>query len=244
MTPLRILSVLIVLACATNARAQSLTLELRDGVVRIDARGVSLRDIMRRWSDVGSVSIENVDVLSPAPLTLSLTGLTELQALRILLRDVSGYVVGQREDGSTGRGVIGRILIAGAGSSQGSSSPGTVRPATASSGFTVLGPSGFTSGSFNSGSAASPQVEQSSDRAAQADGANPGEPPQTNREFRPAPIRYLDAYDENGNRLRAPSVDANTPPQPTDAQKAPANPFGVTTAASTPGPTASPSTKR
>src|SRR5262245_30754742 len=46
MTPFRILSVLIVLACASNAQGQSLTVELRDGVVQIDARGVSLRDIM------------------------------------------------------------------------------------------------------------------------------------------------------------------------------------------------------
>jgi len=233
-----VLLFVIMLACAGEARAQALTVELRDGVVQIDARGVSVRDILRRWSQVGGVSIENIDVVSPAPVTISLTRVTETQALRVLLRDVPGYVLAARDEGSVGRGVIGRILIAASGSGQSSSAPATSRPSPAAGGFTVVTPSGF-----NPINAVQAQIDPSTDRLGQADGSNSGEPPQPNPQFRPTPIRYLDTVDENGNRLRAPTEDANATPPP-GTQKAPANPFGVTSAASTPGPAPAPSSKR
>jgi hypothetical protein len=92
-----------------TAAAQSLSLDIKDGLVTLDARDVSLRQILQRWAEIGGVILINGDKVAPTPVTLQLSNVTERAALDTLLRPVSGYILGGRAGGA-GVG-IDRIMI-------------------------------------------------------------------------------------------------------------------------------------
>ena len=95
----------------TPAGAQGLTLEIENGRVTLSAQGVSVRQILDRWAKVGDVTVINAERVSATPVTLTLVGVPEREALATLLRDVSGYVVGGRRQAGTAATGIDRILI-------------------------------------------------------------------------------------------------------------------------------------
>lgn len=95
-----------------DAAAQGLTLEIENGRVTLSAQGVSVRQILDRWAKAGDVTVVNAERVSATPLTLTLVGVPEREALATLLRDVSGYVVGSRRQTAAGAVAgIDRILI-------------------------------------------------------------------------------------------------------------------------------------
>lgn len=121
-------------ACATllfgaaaSASAQTVSLEFTGGRVNLVAENAPVRTILAEWERLGGTRIVNRERIAGAPVTLDLSGVTEIQALEVLLRNVSGYVMTPRQGGS-GASTIGGILILPT-----SSAPIAPPPAAASS---------------------------------------------------------------------------------------------------------------
>lgn len=96
----------------SDARAQALSFEIKDGLVTIDAQNVSVWEILQRWSAAGGVTFVDADQIPRTPVTLMLTRQPEIHALEILLRGVSGYIVARREpSASAPPSMIDRVLI-------------------------------------------------------------------------------------------------------------------------------------
>ena len=88
------------LALTTSAAAQSsgsfVSLEIGDGLVSLDAKNATLREILIEWQQVGQTRIFNVDHIGGDPLTLRLDRVPEERALEILLRSLNGYLAAPR----------------------------------------------------------------------------------------------------------------------------------------------------
>jgi hypothetical protein len=110
---LRVVSLAALLVClARPALAQApLRLQIADGRVTLHAQNVPVRAILAEWSRLGGATIVNGDRVAGAPLTLELEGVHERQALEIVLRGVSGYVLAARQPGQPGASMYDRIMI-------------------------------------------------------------------------------------------------------------------------------------
>ena len=107
-----LLSAAIVVLFAASAVAQApLRLQIYGGRVTLHAENVPVRTILAEWSRLGGARIVNGDRVTGAPLTLDLQGVPERQALDIVLRGVSGYVLAARQPGTPGASMYDRIMI-------------------------------------------------------------------------------------------------------------------------------------
>lgn len=86
-------------------------LELKDGRVTLDAQNVPVRQILAEWARLGGAKIINGEKVAGAPVTLQLADVPERQALDIVLRSVSGYMLAARQTGTEGLSAFDRILI-------------------------------------------------------------------------------------------------------------------------------------
>jgi hypothetical protein len=101
-----------VLACAAApASAQSLKLAFHNGHVDLSAQNVPVRTILAEWSRVGGTRIVNGERVGGLPVTLQLNDVPERTAIEILLRSVSGYMVGPRLTPAAGLSAFQSILI-------------------------------------------------------------------------------------------------------------------------------------
>jgi hypothetical protein len=89
---------------------QNLKLHIEDGRVTLEAQNVPVRQILAEWARVGGAKIVNGEKVVGAPLTLQLQAMPERQALDIVLRSVSGYMLAARQEG-TGVSAFDRIMI-------------------------------------------------------------------------------------------------------------------------------------
>jgi hypothetical protein len=129
MTPRLFAAVAGILGCAAMAFAQApLTLHISDGRVTLHARNVPVRTILAEWARIGGARIVNADRVAGPPLTLDLEGVSERQALDIVLRGVSGYVVAAREPGAAGASMYDRIMILPTSVAPRTPAPSTVPP--------------------------------------------------------------------------------------------------------------------
>ncbi len=93
------------------AVAQTLSLQLQDGRTTLVAERVSLPQILAEWQRVGGVTIVNGERTSAAPVNLYLVDMPEQDALAVLLRSVSGYILVPRAQRGAAASSIDRILI-------------------------------------------------------------------------------------------------------------------------------------
>ena len=93
-----------------RADAQQMTLQIDDGRVTLDAQNVPVRQILAEWARVGGAKIVNGEKVVGTPLTIQLQGMPERQALDIILRGVSGYMLAARQTG-VGVSAFDRIMI-------------------------------------------------------------------------------------------------------------------------------------
>ena len=129
----------LVLGWAALAAAQTpLQLEIRGGLVTLHAQNVPVRTILSEWSRLGGAKIIGGDRVAGAPLTLDLEGVPERQALDIILRGVSGYMLAARDAGATGASMYDRIMILPT-----SAAPRNPPPATAAMPVFQGGPGGM-----------------------------------------------------------------------------------------------------
>src|SRR6476620_7137676 len=105
-TPL-VAAVFFTVAAAAAAQAP-LQLQINNGRVTLHAQNVPVRTILAEWSKVGGTRIMNAEGVAGAPLTLELQGVPERQALDIILRGVSGYVLAARQPGAPAFDATGR----------------------------------------------------------------------------------------------------------------------------------------
>jgi hypothetical protein len=107
---LTVAAILLGWTCADQAQ-QLVRLEFNDGTVTLSARDAPLRAILAEWARLGGATVVNGDRVVGQPVTLELTAVPERQALDVLLRSVSGYMIAPRRAGSSGASMFDRILI-------------------------------------------------------------------------------------------------------------------------------------
>lgn len=108
---MKTLIVVALLGWAIPASAQAVKIEFRGGLVNLNAQNVPLRAILAEWTRLGGTKIINGDRMPGVPVTLELNGVTERQAVDVLLRGAAGYIVGPRTAESTGASTFASILI-------------------------------------------------------------------------------------------------------------------------------------
>lgn len=99
------------LLIALPASAQQLSLEIRDGLVTLQATNVPVRQVLAEWARVGGTRVVGGERVAGPPLTLSLEGVAEAKALDIVLRGAAGYVAAARSVPDSGRSTYDRILV-------------------------------------------------------------------------------------------------------------------------------------
>jgi hypothetical protein len=105
------LAVAFVVSSALTASAQSVSIRFQDGLVTLSAKDAPVRSVLAEWARVGGATVVNGDRVGGDPVTLELTGVPERQALDVLLRRVSGYIVAARQVASGSGSSFDRILI-------------------------------------------------------------------------------------------------------------------------------------
>lgn len=105
---------LVALAAAVAAAAPAsaeVRLTMADGHVSISATNATVGQILAEWARVGQTRIVNGERLTGGPLTLELTNVPEAQALDIILRSASGYLLAPRPTPVPTASRFDRILI-------------------------------------------------------------------------------------------------------------------------------------
>ena len=103
--------VLLAILVAVPAMAGQVSLKLHDGRVTLDAREVSVRQILAEWQKVGGTEFVNADEVAGPAVTLQLTNMPEQEALAIVLQSVAGYMAAPRTTYRPNASVYGRVLI-------------------------------------------------------------------------------------------------------------------------------------
>lgn len=93
------------------AQTPPLRLSIQDGRVTLHAENVPVRTILAEWARIGGTKVVNAERLTGGPVSLDLNGFSEREVLDILLRGVSGYVLGARTSPAAGASAFDRILI-------------------------------------------------------------------------------------------------------------------------------------
>jgi hypothetical protein len=115
------------LLLAASPASADVRLHMANGLVSLSAQNATLNQILAEWARVGQTRIVNGEHAESAPLTLELTNVPEAQALDILLRSTSGYLLAPRASVSTSTSRFDRILILPS-----SHAAGAVQPSPAS----------------------------------------------------------------------------------------------------------------
>jgi len=96
---------------AVPASAQQLSLDIRVGLVTLQATNVAVRQVLAEWARVGGTKVVGGERLSGPPLTLVLDGVPEAKALDIVLRGAAGYMAATRAVPGSGRSSYDRIMV-------------------------------------------------------------------------------------------------------------------------------------
>lgn len=225
----RILTIgLLLMGLVAGAEAQSpLRLQIAAGRVSLHAENVPVRIILAEWARLGGAKIVNGERIAGAPVTMELENVPERQALDLLLRGVSGYMLAARTVGEPGASMFDRIMILptsvaprnpapAAAVPVFQNAPGAIRPVPQRGALPVTP---------ERDAAVEVPDDNRDDAALQAPVAVP----------RPFPSE-LTGDDQNPAAARVPTLPGvpNTPPQNVPAViSTPSNPFGLPPGAST-----------
>ena len=114
---MRTLSVLAVVGLAVfglaSVAAADVQVSMQGGHVTIVAKDATLRQILAEWARVGQTKIVNSERIPGGPLTLELRDIPEQQALNVLLRSISGFLVAPRTtaNAAANLSVFDRIIV-------------------------------------------------------------------------------------------------------------------------------------
>jgi hypothetical protein len=105
-------SFVLLLLAAGDAAAQKLALRIDQGLVTLDAENVTVDEVLARWIQATGLSVVSKGGQgSDIPVSLHLQGVSERDALKMVLRDLSGYIMGERVEQGTGVVKIDRLVI-------------------------------------------------------------------------------------------------------------------------------------
>ncbi|HLG53997.1 MAG TPA: hypothetical protein VI485_01625 [Vicinamibacterales bacterium] len=103
--------VAVLLIGASSAGAQTVALTFQNGRVRLTAENASVAQILAEWARRGHTTIVNGERVPGPPVTLELNDVSEAQALDVLLRSASGYLVAARETALADASAFDRVFI-------------------------------------------------------------------------------------------------------------------------------------
>ncbi len=86
-------------------------ISIHDGRVSISAKDATVRQILTEWARVGRTRIVNVERIAGGPITIELTNVPEQDALDLLLRSLSGYMVAPRATVVADASQFDRIIV-------------------------------------------------------------------------------------------------------------------------------------
>jgi hypothetical protein len=99
-----------IMAWAAPARAE-VQLRIEGGHVSLKATNATVREILGEWARVGRTKIVNGERMPGGPITIELNGITEEEALEIILRSAAGYVTAPRAVAEVNASRYDRILV-------------------------------------------------------------------------------------------------------------------------------------
>jgi hypothetical protein len=85
-----------VFGLASWSFAGQVSIQIRDGLVTLDAKDATIREIFAEWARVGQTRIVNAERVPGGPMTIQLQDVPERKALDIVLRSIAGYVAAPR----------------------------------------------------------------------------------------------------------------------------------------------------
>jgi hypothetical protein len=103
-----VITALLALPAVASADVQ---LTFENGLVTLNARNATVREILAEWARVGKLRILNGERVPGGPITIQLTNVPEARALEIVLRSVSGYMAAPRRVAADGTSRFERILV-------------------------------------------------------------------------------------------------------------------------------------
>ena len=99
-----------IVAWAAPARAE-VQLRIEGGHVSLKATNATVREILAEWARVGHTKIVNGERMPGGPITIELNGISEEEALEIILRSAAGYVTAPRAVSELNASRYDRILV-------------------------------------------------------------------------------------------------------------------------------------
>jgi hypothetical protein len=91
--------------------AEPIQLSIHNGRVSLDAKDVTVGQILAEWARVGHTRIVNAERVPGGRVTLQFTNVPEQEALDVLLRTAAGYIAAARTVASAEGSKFDRILI-------------------------------------------------------------------------------------------------------------------------------------
>jgi hypothetical protein len=133
--PLHTLAAAVIVAgLAWPAQGGQVKLEIRNGLVTLDTKDATVREIFAEWARVGQTRVVNAERVTGSPMTLQLQNVPERQALEIILRSAAGYVAAPRALRQASLSEFDRIVLmpgarpASSPAQSSVSSPGPTQP--------------------------------------------------------------------------------------------------------------------
>ena len=136
-----ILAMMWVVAGAPIDARDGLEVSFADGRVTVIADQVPLRAILDEWSRLGDTEFVDPDTathaqqLAAQPLQIQLVDVPEAEALRILLRDVAGFIAAPRPGNVAGASRYGRVLVMATSRPQAGNAPAPAPAASVTPGL-------------------------------------------------------------------------------------------------------------
>src|SRR6478609_3183690 len=86
-------------------------ISILNGQVSLAAKDATVRQILTEWARVGRTQIVNVERIAGGPITIEFTNVPEQEALDMLLRSLSGYMVAPRAVAIADASNFDRIIV-------------------------------------------------------------------------------------------------------------------------------------
>jgi hypothetical protein len=109
--PGSIVAAALVVGTAGSSWAGQVQLTIRDGLVTLDAKDATLREIFTEWARVGQTRVVGGETVAGGPVTLLMTNVPERRALDTLLRSVAGFVAVPRPVQQPSLSTFDRIVV-------------------------------------------------------------------------------------------------------------------------------------
>jgi hypothetical protein len=108
---LTVAGICVVVGLAAPSVAGQVKLEIRGGLVTLEAKDATIREIFAEWARVGNTRVANAESAPGGPMTILLVGVPEREALETLLRSVGGFLAVARTSPSDYGSAYVQILL-------------------------------------------------------------------------------------------------------------------------------------